>query len=181
MSDEQRVRTMAGWVGVEISKSRVRTRGKAGHGLYRVRTAAERHWHVPHPKVGPDGEWTGYLFTLDEIERAVEVAIGNGLPSGPQDLLLAHPSPKQGAGEKPVMTIATRWTWAYEGKRNLGASEVERAATSALGEQLETDTVRSRQRAQNAAFQAEHKERRDYGLKRRHAEKLRRNAAEGNP
>lgn len=188
-SDEQRVRTMAGWIGVEISRSRVRTPGKAGYGLYRVRAAAERHWHVPHPKVGPDGEWTPYAFTLAEIEVAVRESVLKGEPAGPGSL-------KFWTADRTKLTwaVATHWTPAYRGRRDLGLTmlapgEVDRATYERLGGPLvdllngsptvpsdrlteERSTVRSRQREQNARFQAEHLERRAYGLQARQRTKL---------
>jgi hypothetical protein len=174
MSDEQRVRTMAGWVGVEISRSRVRTPGKAGYGLYRVR--GSRPIARALGTLGPDMKscewmsWTAYAFTLGEIQTEIEIAIQVGIPAGPSDLWL-----RPAGGGLPV-GVTTRWTSAYRGRRDMGVSEAQRAQTRALGASLETDTVRSRQRAHNTAFQAEHLERRRYGLKARHAAKLARNA-----
>jgi hypothetical protein len=177
MSDEQRVRTMAGWVGVEISKSRVRTPGKAGYGLYRVRGYRVREDRRRGAsgigrsvQVAEPGEWTAYAFALGQIERAVSVAIQNGMPSRPADMVLALEDRDQ-----TLVRVPTRWTSAYRGRRDLGMGEVEKAATAALGASLETDTPRRRQRAQNAEFQAEHLERRAYGLRARHAAKLARN------
>lgn len=129
---------MCGWVGVEISKSRVRTPGKAGYGLYRVRTAAERHWHVPHPKIGPDGEWTAYAFTLDMIRICVEDAIQAGTPDGPGSLLpraYGH-----GWSDPPDAAVPTRWTPQYQGRRDLGVRDEfgpgpEVAPGASLGEQ----------------------------------------------
>jgi hypothetical protein len=124
-SDEQRVRTMAGWIGVEISRSRVRTPGKAGYGLYRVRAAAERHWHVPHPPVGSAGEWTAYAFTLGEIDRAVRDAIERGTPSAPGRMIVDWPSARPGAAWL-ALPVLTRWTSAYRGRRDLGKFQVPR-------------------------------------------------------
>lgn len=138
MSDEQRVRTMCGWVGVEISRSRVRTPGKAGFGLYRVRGSAGRPWRgareleqagVPRSAVtedlhGEHGLWTEYLFELDAIKTAVETAIAGGTPARPLDLVMYHPSPKQARGDRPAMLVPTRWTSAYRGRRDLGVPEV---------------------------------------------------------
>lgn len=162
MSDEQRVRTMAGWVGVEISKSRVRTAGKAGYGLYRVR--GSRPFQVQcasgvHTDWEP-AEWTAYAFTLEEIETEVETAIGMGIPAGPVDLWLR---PMDG---KPPVGVTTRWTQAYRGRRDRGVGAPFKAGAYV---ESKPETVRQRQRAYNAAFQAAHKERRKYGLKRRHA------------
>jgi hypothetical protein len=172
VSDEQRVRTMAGWIGVEISRSRVRTPGKAGYGLYRVRGS------VAGPKRVSGGfgdgryrvsehrpsEWTAYAFTLEEIETEIEVAIGAGRPEGPSALML-RPA---GGGLCGLVTVPTRWTSGYQGSRTLGGG----GAGPALDEVARRETVRSRQRAQNAEFQAVHKVARDYGLKKRHAAKL---------
>lgn len=117
---EQEVRTRAGWIGVEISKSRVRTPGRPGYGLYRVWAAAERHWHVPHPVIVPAGEWTAYAFTLQEIERAVGAAIECGTPAGPQAL-----GPRDALTGETV-SVPTRWTSRYRGRRDLGvAAEVD--------------------------------------------------------
>jgi hypothetical protein len=120
--DEQRVRTMAGWVGVEISRSRVRTPGKAGYGLYRVRTAAERHWHVGEPPVTPAGEWTAYAFTLEQIARAVNESIQMGMPDAPMPLHL-----NDGTNAWPAVThrVPTRWTSRYQGRRDLGVRTAE--------------------------------------------------------
>ena len=243
MSDqeEQRVRVKAGWVGVEISKSRVRTPGKTGFGLYRVRTAAERHWHVGEPPAVPAGEWTGYLFELEAIENAVDSAIQTGTHAKPGDLILFHPSPKQARRDKPAMLVRTRWTSAYRGRRDLGTRRdlrrdledlecedpVVRAAAARLDEAVHgivsdarlavevkpeyaaqvgalaalldaaviemvhvegcscrvseqrftaacvraTMPDRMRQRAENAAFQADHLRRRAHGLEQRYQQK----------
>jgi hypothetical protein len=172
MSDEQRVRTMAGWIGVEISKSRVRTPGKAGYGLYRVRPAPRlegmESWDEAH-------SWTAYAFEPELIAAEVELAIRKGTPAKPFELML--PPTRPGS---LVTVVPTRWTSAYRGRRDLGVSEAERLATAALGAQLETSTVRSRQRAQNAEFQRGHKARRDWGLKQRHARKTAHNARRNN-
>jgi hypothetical protein len=102
VSDEQRVRTMAGWIGVEISKSRVRTPGKAGYGLYRARGQRNTAggWVM--------SEWTPYVMGLGAIESAVEASIRNGAPSGPGSFI---------AGGR---VVPTRWTSAYQGRRDLG-------------------------------------------------------------
>jgi hypothetical protein len=221
--DEQRVRTMAGWIGVEISRSRVRTAGKAGYGLYRVRGSQPIARAVG--TLGPDmkscewSEWTPYAFTLEQIERAVREAIGHGQPSGPLPLTMSHalPSPDRSI-------VPTRWTPAYRGRRDLGVGDpvavkpegamsendllrtaLDMARVASLVDEgllamthmpecgcegtarltaacvratLDGSTVRSRQRAANNEFQAEHLERRRYGLEARHAAKLAR--AEGN-
>lgn len=120
MATEQEVRTRAGWIGVEISRSRVRTPGKAGYGLYRVRTAAERHWHVPHPVVTPAGSWTAYAFTLEEIETEIAVAIEGGVPAHPSALILRPAD----ASLCDLTVVSTRWTSAYGGRRDLGCVSV---------------------------------------------------------
>lgn len=205
-TDEQRVRTMAGWIGVEISRSRVRTAGKPGYGLYRVRGQDRPSWSEPYRWE----RWTAYAFTLEEIETEIEVAIGAGIPAGPSDLWLR---PAGGGG--PV-GVTTRWTSAYRGSRTLGygGDPVLVAATQDFSDQLEAlvaavgegfemrhvsycacepptaftagcvvlnrETVRSRQRAANADFQTEHQAARAVGLERRHAAKLARNAEASN-
>lgn len=110
---EQRVRTEAGWIGVEISRSRVRTPGKAGYGLYRVRPTP-RSTDLPEDL---DQTWTAYAFMLEEIRAEVEVAISAGIPVAPSDLWLR---PADGGG--PV-GVTTRWTSAYRGRRDLGVPE----------------------------------------------------------
>jgi hypothetical protein len=184
--DEQRVRTMAGWIGVEISKSRVRTPGKAGFGLYRVR--GSRPIQRALAVLGPDmksrelTEWTPYVFTLSGIEMAVRQAIRWGTHAGPNPLKLAY-GPMPGA---TCVDVPTRWTSAYRGRRDLGLTadleELERtdpavgAASARLDETVREivtrSTVRSRQRAANNEFQAEHLRRRAYGLQQRHQRKL---------
>lgn len=189
--DEQLVRTMAGWIGVEISRSRVRTPGRAGHGLYRVRGSVGRCWHEARelPQAartedghGERGPWTEYAFTLDEIGRSVSCAISLGTPAGPADMQVCPAIGGQ------LVVVPTRWTQAYRGKRNLGEvpervnvpcepgfdpSQV--SICSPCRCVSERDTTQTRQRTANNAFQAEHLERRAYGLERRHAAKLRRN------
>jgi hypothetical protein len=226
---EQRVRTMCGWIGVEISRSRVRTSGKAGYGLWRVRGSRRKDLADVGPvavvrqgenppmdmRLSVPTEWTAYAFTLEEIERGAVVAIDLGTPDGPFALHLSD-----GSTGPHVVThwVSTRWTPAYRGRRDLGVSvpgtvklevgaEVEgRRAPVGAGlrdaqlttacqmmaldwartmtyEQMdrwrgahshppERTTVRQRQREQNAAFQADHLERRAHGLKARHAAKL---------
>lgn len=165
MSDEQRVRTMAGWIGVEISKSRVRTPGKAGYGLWRVRGSEL----MDVTRTGSFGrpyeqrtEWTAYAFELDVIEAQVGNAIGRGTPEKPADLHL--PKTRVRTGEFPYATVPTRWTSAYGGRRDLGAGE-----PPSVDAALRPDTVRSRQRAANAEFQKAHLKRRAHGLKVRYA------------
>ncbi len=213
MSDEQRVRTMAGWIGVEISKSRVRTPGKAGYGLYRVRgyrldqqrdRGASR---IRRPEtVAVPCAWTPYAFRLAAIELGVEVAVRTGDPGAPGPLVL--PVEPAGPRDTEWVSVPTRWTSAYRGPRTLGVpafagvrsavrTEVCRALSVRVSEAMttaerdeqgsaqmlnrsylrakygiETDTPRARQRAQNAAFQAEHLRRREWGLRQRHRRKL---------
>lgn len=124
MSNEQRVRTMAGWIGVEISRSRVRTAGKAGYGLYRVRgsvahrTPAELAgliWGaVTTDGLAERGPWTAYAFTLEAIRLAVEHAITKGTPVGPRELHVLAPH------ATASVVVTTRWTSAYAGRRDLG-------------------------------------------------------------
>lgn len=247
MSDEQRVRTEAGWIGVEISRSRVRTPGKPGFGLYRVRGSVGRAWietrELPRSAVTEDlhgerGPWTEYAFTLEEIQTETEVAISQGTGSRPGSLWLR---PAQGGGI--VGPVPTRWTSGYRGRRDLGVGaprcpvDGQWCSTCRIGggngeggtcarleepipvtvkpewaakvsalvalvdeglvamahaelclcngtrvldkacviRTLDRETVRSRQREGNAAFQAEHLKARAVGLERRHAEKARRN------
>jgi hypothetical protein len=129
-SDEQRVRTMAGWIGVEISRSRVRTPGKAGYGLYRVRGSVGRTWHetrellrsaVTEDLHGERGPWTAYAFTLERIEMAIRAAIMSGTP--------ARPGPMWVHGQEESPMVPTRWTQAYRGKRNLGVMPDDGAVT----------------------------------------------------
>lgn len=232
-SDEQRVRTMAGWIGVEISRSRVRTEGKAGYGLYRVR---RKPWSADLPE-DLDEMWTAYAFGLGVIDAAVRNSIGQGTPAGPLALHLVEDATAVRTGEggyAAMRVVPTRWTQVYRGRRDLGrmaraglcgrperhedgcvcladgkarwaghwstliGGPVGRAEcgcpNNALGqapvihrcvlcgfeggyESVHEDcagcreTARSRQRAGNAAFQAEHLERRAYGLKARYAGK----------
>jgi hypothetical protein len=141
--DEQRVRTMCGWIGVEIAKSRVRTPGKAGYGLYRVRGFALLFRHGEGVRCAAyigdhrcirkaDGHdahtlefgvmpWTGYQFELDVIEAQVRQAIARGKPARPADLYL--PKSQVTPGERPAVWVPTRWTPAYRGRRDLGVSE----------------------------------------------------------
>lgn len=178
--DEQRVRTEAGWIGVEISRSRVRTPGKAGYGLYRVRGLTLPMYPTPgnsDPWSPVRTEWTAYAFTLAVIGAAVRNSIGQGTPARPMALRLVEDATagKTGVGGYAGgVTVPTRWTSAYTGKRNLG--ELAVGSTEMAGRPVgEGSTVRSRQRASNAAFQVEHLERRAYGLEKRHAAKLQRN------
>lgn len=200
MSDERRVRTMCGWVGVEISKCRVRTPGKAGYGLWRVR-AMPRSTDLPEDL---DEMWTAYAFTLEEIESQVGVAIRHGMADGPSALILRP----DGQALCELVTVPTRWTAGYTGRRDLGvpvpvtverefADEVSALAAlvdaglvamehaphcSCSGTQrlevecvrrtTERETVRTRQREQNAEFQAAHLERRRHGKAAYHAAKL---------
>lgn len=128
MTSEQEVRTRAGWIGVEISRSRVRTPGRAGYGLYRVRGSLPVQWSISRGDTEIDRSpgqsqatlWTAYAFTLDEVGRAVTASIECGTPAGPHELCLSDGT--QGAH---VVThrAPTRWTSAYRGKRNLGERE----------------------------------------------------------
>lgn len=193
--DERRVRTVAGWIGVEISKSRVRMPDRAGYGLYRVRGSIVTRIGAWQDNGGVVqmlwDEWTGYLFELEAVRLALDVAISQGTPAGPAGLVLYHPNPKQGR-DRPAILVPTRWTSAYRGPRNGAVREAARALGPSLTSPADpyrvdpTDavvfrlpvgagvpgTVRTRRRAANAAFQAEHKLRRDAGLEARHAAKL---------
>lgn len=230
------MRTMAGWVGVEIGKSRVRTPGKAGYGLYRVRgsvghrTRGELDGLTPGAltpdDMGERAPWTPYAFTLEQVRAAVVGAIERGTPAGP-DVLSLQVWPDL----TPTYAVLTRWTSAYRGRRDLGVGKcgnggkawpfhagpvtvddvrgdwpavefecldvtepdgvichgtvhVEMGAPDGPCDECggrcgrhapgvsERSTVRARQRAANAAFQAEHKPARDAGLRARHAAKL---------
>lgn len=188
--DERRVRTMCGWIGVEISRSRVRTPGRPSYGLYRVRGGTYEPvegggliGETAH--VFRQGEWTGYLFDLESIELAVTVAISGRSPAGPADLVLYHPSPKIGR-DRPAILVPTRWTSAYRGPRgdavvpgrSLGEVPHDPARCHMDGQPHlgpcidRLSSVRSRQREANAAFQADHLERRRYGKDARHARRL---------
>jgi hypothetical protein len=167
MSDEQRVRTEAGWIGVEISRSRVRTPGRAGYGLYRVRgsTVIKRALpvHGPDMKSRQLTEWTGYLFTLEEIAAGVSRSIRLGVPAAPCVMVLL---PNGGELPEDLVTVPTRWTSAYRGPRDLGAGD-RRAPVLAA-----PLTVRQRQRQANEAFAAKRAPRRAAGLRARHRQKL---------
>jgi hypothetical protein len=198
-TDEQRVRTMCGWIGVEISRSRVRTPGRAGYGLYRVRgSALQRVPGLLAMREPVPTEWTAYAFTLRAIEQACMAAIECGRPSGPAPMRVAGTMD----GGPVASRVLTRWTPAYRGLRDLGArgaaglcgrprrhedgclcladrrarwlpdEEPEADERDVVGEGVLRSTVRSRQRAENREFQAEHLKRREHGLKARHAAKL---------
>lgn len=141
MSDEQRVRTMCGWIGVEISRSRVRTQGKAGYGLYRIRGSVSRAWietrDLPRSAVTPDlhgerGPWTGYAYALEEVERAAKMAIAGGNPARPG---VFAPAP-YGDGRQ-ALAVPARWTPAYRGRRDLGGG-VPVALRPEVGAELES-------------------------------------------
>lgn len=165
-------------------------------------------------------EWTAYAFTLDEIERAVDGAIWEGTPSGPAVLRLRRGIPDGLGGYEPdkfaLVTVPTRWTQAYRGRRDLGvgvpvrvrpeyAAELDALValvdagliemrhvgdgwcscrgtavitaacarlTTGESREVKRETVRSRQREANAAFQRSHVQRRAVGLERRQARKL---------
>lgn len=133
-SDEARVRTMCGWIGVEISRSRVRTPGRPGYGLYRVRGSVGRAWietrELPRSAVTKDlhgerGPWTAYAFTLEQIEQAVQGVISRGEPYRPPSLKLApstewSPGALEPLAEDPTVIVPTRWTQQYRGRRDLG-------------------------------------------------------------
>lgn len=144
MADEQRVRTMAGWIGVEISKSRARKASNPEFGLYRVRGSKHRDpfdFGRPRMVAGdemPDirkfvpTEWTAYAFTLTAIRGAVEAAIEQGRPAGPGMLRVAGRRPDMG---DMVAAVPTRWTQAYRGRRDLGVErEAGRRAAAAMHE-----------------------------------------------
>lgn len=182
MVSEREVRKVAGWIGVEISRSRVRRADRPGYGLWRVRGWVPEGPDLvvqsgPHAgagvrvKEGP-GLWTGYLFTLTDIDAAVRNAIEQGQPSGPLDLHLPIAGvmlpgsfdPETIASRPTGVVVPTRWTSRYQGRRDLGEvgmGELPAAASS----------VRSRRREYNEAFAAEHAVRRGHGLQARHAAK----------
>jgi hypothetical protein len=195
--DEHRVRTEAGWIGVELSKSRVRTPGRARYGLYRVRGSLPVVWSISRgeeidrsPGQSEPTKWTAYAFTLEEIARSVGEAIGYGVPAGPRDMVLNRSNPQQ--GERPAVIVPTRWTSAYRGSRVLGqrgeAEVVAQLSDAGLNpvpvgrDALDVallarspevrGTVRQRRRIANAEFQREHGEARAHGLEARHRAKL---------
>jgi hypothetical protein len=177
-TDEQRVRTMAGWIGVEISRSRVRTPGRAGYGLYRVRgtelmdVARTGSFGGPYEQ---RSEWTAYEFSLNAIYLAVTNSIQGGTPDGPVALYVARESPKIGR-DRVYEVVPTRWTQVYRGRRDLGVREAGaepgQAARLSVDAALRPGTVRSRQRAANAEFQKAHFERRRIGKASLHQRKL---------
>lgn len=119
--NEQEVRTRAGWIGVEISRSRVRTAGKAGYGLYRVR-AMPQSTDLPEDL---DEMWTAYAFRLDAIEANVRWAIEQGTPSGPAPMDLMEDITMPAIdGKRRRWVVPTRWTSAYQGRRDLGCVPV---------------------------------------------------------
>lgn len=131
---EAQVRALAAEVGVEIGKSRVRTPGKPGHGLYRVRGS----WVDREPNLAKagnpsapawraivrQGEWTGYLFTLAMIRICVDDATRWRTPAGPGPLLLRPDG--TGWSSAPTYAVRTRWTCTYRGRRD--AAEAAREA-----------------------------------------------------
>jgi len=127
VADEQQVRTRAGWIGVEISKSRVRTPGKPGFGLYRVRGTRTAD------RFDPLGEgttsalehlpWTAYAYGLNVIAAAVTNSIQQGRPEKPMDLHLVEDGTAVKTGEGGYAggtVVPTRWTQQYTGRRDLG-------------------------------------------------------------
>lgn len=142
---EQRVRTMAGWIGVEISRSRVRTPGKPGYGLYRVR-GQERYaaqdsmtgrW--TEPGATRPTEWTAYAFTLEVIDAAVRNSIEQGRPEGPMELRLveAGSAVRTGSlGYAGGVVVPTRWTPAYRGRRDLGVPVAPASIRTEVGHRL---------------------------------------------
>jgi hypothetical protein len=165
VTTEREVRRRAGWIGVEISRSRVRTPGKPGHGLYRVRGSIRvqsPHWAGPAATVTEwvPRPWTGYLFTLDQIDEAVaDSTLGPRADAArPGGLHLPGPDGR-------VVRVPTRWTSAYRGPRGPLPTG-------------QPDTRGARRRAANQQFQTEHQPRRAAGLLARHAAKLRRTTRE---
>ena len=127
-TDEQQVRTEAGWIGVEISKSRVRTPGKAGYGLWRVRGSVAQPCGCEQDRgqhVWKLGDWTPYAFTLGQILDAVQAAVREGQPNGPGTVRLrkavSAEAPWMAGDERYVVhSVPTRWTSRYRGRRDLG-------------------------------------------------------------
>jgi hypothetical protein len=168
-----------------------------------VRTSAERHGHVDQPPVIPAGEWTPYAFTLDAIEANVRWAIKHGTPDGPGAWHLVEDISRPAVdGKWAQHVVPTRWTSAYRGRRDLGVQWLPDAQMTRACQTMALDwvaamsyeemdrwrlarepirqTLRDRQRAANAEFQAAHLLRRAAGLRARHAEKLGRNMPGGN-
>lgn len=127
MTDEREVRTRAGWIGVEISKSRARSPRNPEYGLYRVRGSMPVLWSIKQgdaeidrsPGQGEPTLWTAYAFELDVIAAQVTNAIELGTPDGPAELHL--PKRRIERGELPYVTVPTRWTSTYRGRRDLGS------------------------------------------------------------
>ncbi|MET0417461.1 MAG: hypothetical protein ABW022_15725 [Actinoplanes sp.] len=144
MATEQEVRTRAGWIGVEISRSRVRTPGKPGFGLYRVRGSVGMTWsearEFPRAERAEDlhgrrTEWTAYAFVLTEIELAIKASIEQGTPSGP-GMLMLMPSKGSGPALPVAFKVPTRWTQQYRGRRDLGVPQEASASGPIVDEGL---------------------------------------------
>jgi hypothetical protein len=189
---------------VEISKSRVRTPGKPGYGLYRVR-GLERY-NAQGSRTGQwsddlwrPTEWTAYAYGLGVIDAAVTNSIQQGRPGKPMGLYLVEDATAVKTGEGGYAggaVVPTRWTQQYRGRRDLGIRRGASPSVLVVDEGLSAEalavlhggkvatrgiatdprqdgkTVRQRRREQNAAFQVEHKVRRDHGLRARHVRKL---------